>query len=136
MDNSQEMVHVAQEKIDAENIEHMRAIWFDLECSILSYKFDMIYHQMVMHHVNDVDHIFGKFYSLLNPQGYMVMVDLYTEDGSFHGPDAKVFRGFDPVVLSEILQRNGFKNCSYKTCFEIKRENGNVYPIFMLVAQK
>lgn len=91
---------------------------------------------MVLHHVNDIEAIFNKFYSLLNPAGYIAIADLYTEDGSFHGPDVEVHRGFDPDKLAEILKLTGFKNTEYKTCFEIKREPDEKFPVFLLVAKK
>ena len=91
---------------------------------------------MVLHHVIDVEPILHKFYSLLNPGGYLAIADLYTEDGSFHGPDVKVHLGFNPVKLIEILKRIGFKNSNYKTCFVIKREKGKGFSVFLLIAKK
>jgi hypothetical protein len=67
---------------------------------------------------------------------YLAIADLYTEDGSFHGPDVKVHLGFDPNKLTETLKSIGFKNIEYKTCFEVKRESGKNYPVFLLIAKK
>jgi 2-polyprenyl-3-methyl-5-hydroxy-6-metoxy-1,4-benzoquinol methylase len=91
---------------------------------------------MVLHHVNDYEAIIYTFYSMLNPGGYLAIADLYTEDGSFHGHNVKVHLGFDPEKLTEILRIAGFKNIEHKTCFEVKRESGVKYPVFLLVAQK
>ena len=91
---------------------------------------------MVLHHVDDYEAIIHTFYSLLNPEGYLAIADLYTEDGSFHGPNVKVHFGFDPDKLKEIFMRNGFKNIEYKTCFEVKRESGTKYPVFLMVGNK
>ena len=136
MDNSQEMVRVTQEKIADEKIEHIWALWFDLEHTDYEHRFDIVFNQMVLHHVIDVETILKKFYALLNPGGYLAIADLYTEDGSFHGPDVKVHWGFDPDKLTEALKSIGFKNVGYKTCFEIKREGGKNYPIFLLTSCK
>ena len=73
---------------------------------------------------------------MLNPEGYLAIADLFSEDGSFHGPDIKVHHGFDPEKLFEILKIAGFKNIKYKTVFEVKRESGIKYPVFLLVGQK
>ena len=136
MDSSQEMVRVTQGKIADQKIEHMRVIWFDLEHTDYDHKFDMVFNQMVLHHVNDVDVILKKFYSLLTPGGYLAIADLYAEDGSFHGPDVKVHWGFDPAKLAKSLKSMGFNNTEYKTCYSVTKDSGKSYPIFLLVAQK
>jgi len=41
-----------------------------------------------------------------------------------------------PEKLKEIFSNNGFKHIEYQTCFEVKRESGVKYPVFLLVAQK
>lgn len=136
MDNSQEMIKVCAEKTEFYKTNHILPIWYDLEHKDYDQHFDIIYNQMVLHHVNDYEALIYSFYSMLNPEGYLAIADLYTEDGSFHGPDANVHLGFDPEKLSEILQIVGFKNIGYQTCFEVKRESGTKYPVFLLVAQK
>jgi 2-polyprenyl-3-methyl-5-hydroxy-6-metoxy-1,4-benzoquinol methylase len=136
MDSSQEMINVCIEKVEYHQAHHIKPIWYDLEHNDYAEKFDVIYHLMVLHHVNDVESMLQKFYTLLNPGGYLAIADLYAEDGSFHGPDVKVHWGFDPDKLTETLKHMGFKNIEYKTCFEVKRESGKSYPIFLLVAKK
>jgi len=136
MDNSQEMIKVCVEKTEFYQTNHILPIWFDLEHKDYDHHFDIIYNQMVLHHVNDYEALIYTFYSMLNPEGYLVVADLYSEDGSFHGPEVKVHLGFDPEKLSEILRIAGFKNIDYRTCFEVKRESGVKYPVFLLVARK
>jgi len=135
MDNSQEMINVCIEKTQYFNTDHIHPLFFDLEHNDFNGKFDIIFTQMVLHHVVDAETILNKFNSLLNPGGYLAIADLYSEDGSFHGLDANVHKGFDPEELSETLKAKGFKSSEYRTCFEIKRED-KVYPIFLLVTQK
>jgi ubiquinone/menaquinone biosynthesis C-methylase UbiE len=136
MDNSREMIKVCTEKAEFYQTNHILPIWFDLEHKDYDDHFDIIYNQMVLHHVGDYESIIGTFYTLLNPGGYLAIADLYTEDGSFHGPDVQVHLGFDPEELARILKLLGFKNIEYKPCFEVKRESGIKYPVFLLVAQK
>jgi tRNA (cmo5U34)-methyltransferase len=136
MDNSQEMINVCIEKTSYFKTNHIFPLWFDLEHKDFESKFDIIYNQMVLHHVNDYETILTKFYSLLNPGGYLAIADLYAEDGTFHGPEVKVHPGFDPDMLSETLHSKGFKNISFKPCFEVKRDSGKLYPVFLMVAQK
>lgn len=136
MDNSVEMIKVCEEKAEFYGIKHIKPLCLDLEHADYDQQFDVIFNQMVMHHVNDVDKLLLKFYSLLNPGGYLAIADLYAEDGSFHGPEANVHLGFDPEIVGNTLQSFGFKTFEYKTCFVMKRESGKTYPIFLLVAQK
>jgi 2-polyprenyl-3-methyl-5-hydroxy-6-metoxy-1,4-benzoquinol methylase len=136
MDNSQEMIKVCKEKIEYYHTGHIKPIWFDLEHNDYKEKFDIIYSQMVLHHVNDVELILNKFHSMLNTGGILAIADLYTEDGSFHGPEVKVHPGFDPDKLKENLEQKGFYHGEYKTCFVVKRPDNLEYPVFLLTAIK
>ena len=130
------MIKVCVEKTEYHQTNQILPICFDLEHKDYDDQFNIIYNQMVLYHVVDYESIIGTFYSLLNPEGYLAIADLYTEDGSFHGPEVKVHWGFDPENLAGILKRIGFKNVEYNTCFEVKRESGLKYPVFLLVGQK
>jgi tRNA (cmo5U34)-methyltransferase len=138
MDNSREMTKVASEKIASERIKNMKPLFFDLEKEDFNSKFDIIYTQMVLHHVNDIDSIFIKFRNLLNIGGYLAIADLYPEDGSFHGEGFDGHLGFDVEKLSTKLGILGFSNISYQQCYTLDKEDeaGNVkgYPIFLLTA--
>jgi tRNA (cmo5U34)-methyltransferase len=136
MDNSQEMIKVCKEKVEYYHTGHIKPIWFDLEHNDYKEKFDIIYSQMVLHHVNDIELILDKFHSMLNSGGILAIADLFTEDGSFHGPDVKVHLGFDPDRLIENLKIKGFNHGEYKTCFIIKRPDDLEYPVFLLTAIK
>ena len=140
MDNSQEMTAVTAEKIADQNIQNMKPLFFDLEHQDYSGSFDIIYNQMVMPHVNDVDLILSKFYSLLNPGGYLVIADLYAEDGTFHGEGFHGHLGFDVDNLADKLKAIGYVNIKHQQCYSIDKtdEEGNVseFPIFLLVASK
>jgi len=93
---------------------------------------------MVMHHVNDVDIILSKFYTLLKPGGYLAIADLYAEDGSFHGEGFTGHLGFDLDNLSAKLKAFGFDEIKHQQCYSIQKTNeeGKVsdYPIFLLTA--
>ncbi|HEY4786203.1 MAG TPA: class I SAM-dependent methyltransferase [Bacteroidales bacterium] len=136
MDSSGEMIKVCKEKVEFYHANHIKPLWIDLEHTGYNGKFGIIYNQMVMHHVNDVDAMLKKFYSLLNPGGYLAIADLFTEDGSFHGLEVEVHHGFDPEDMIKKLISFGFKTAEYKNCFVMKRDSGKDYPIFLLVAVK
>jgi ubiquinone/menaquinone biosynthesis C-methylase UbiE len=136
LDSSSEMIKVCEEKIAFYGTRHIEAKLMDLELEDTDQTYDLIYSQMALHHVTDVEPMLKKFHALLNPGGSLAIADLYPEDGSFHGPDVKVHPGFDPEKLKKTLRSNGFQNIEYKTCFEMKRETGKTYPIFLLAAKK
>ena len=140
MDNSTEMVKVAQEKIAAEHADHMNAVCRDLEKENYSGEFDIVYTQMVLHHVLNIGVIFDKIYSLLKKGGYLAVADLYSEDGSFHGTDFKGHKGFDMENLSSVLKGKGFVNIKHTHCYNLKKNiaSGELkeFPIFLLVASK
>jgi ubiquinone/menaquinone biosynthesis C-methylase UbiE len=140
MDNSQEMTTVTAEKIADQNIQNMKPLFFDLEHQDYDGKFDIIYNQMVMHHVNDVELILSKFHSMLNPGGYLVIADLYSEDGSFHSEGFTGHLGFDVEQFAVKLKSFGYSNIKHQPCYSIEKidEDGNKteYPIFLLTASR
>ena len=123
LDNSAEMIKQSEEKIKVSKSKNLRAKFFDLEHSDLEgEKFDLIFTQMVLHHVADIGSIFKRFRKLLSPGGYIAIADLYEEDGSFHGDGFTGHKGFDPGKLSLLLSENGFENITHKKCFVINRQ--------------
>jgi 2-polyprenyl-3-methyl-5-hydroxy-6-metoxy-1,4-benzoquinol methylase len=136
MDSSREMIRVSEEKKEFFKTPHIQPLFFDLEHDDYKGKFDMIYNQMVLHHVSDINLILRKYHSMLNPGGILAIADLYSEDGSFHGPGVNVHLGFDPLALIETLKKIGFNQGEYKTCFVVKRPTGIEYPVFLLTVVK
>jgi len=68
---------------------------------------------MALHHVADIAGLFSCMYQCLDEGGQLVMIDLYSEDGSFHGDNAAkgvVHLGFDPQQLLELATEAGFKD--------------------------
>ena len=139
MDSSQEMVRIAQEKIAGERIKNMSALWIDLEKEEFSGTWDIIYSQMVFHHVENIDVILDKFRALLKSGGYLAIADLYSEDGSFHGEGFTGHKGFDVVKLSDLLNSKGFNDISHQECYLIKKtlEDGNIkeFPVFLIIGK-
>ena len=99
MDSASEMVAVMQEKVDAAGNEDLKPVLFDLTKEVYdSADFDLVFSQMALHHVADTQAIFQRFYELMNPDGFLVVADLYTEDGSFHGAGFDGHNGFDVLL--------------------------------------
>jgi 2-polyprenyl-3-methyl-5-hydroxy-6-metoxy-1,4-benzoquinol methylase len=92
---------------------------------------------MVLHHVNDIDNIFRKFYQMINPGGYLAIADLYPEDGSFHGEGFEGHKGFDTNIMADKLRGYGFGNISARKCFEINKKisekESRQFDVFLLI---
>jgi tRNA (cmo5U34)-methyltransferase len=141
MDNSVEMIKVMNEKIGSSGAKNLRTLYFDLEKDeYTEEKFDLIFTQMVLHHVHDTDKIISRFYRLLNKGCHLVIADLYEEDGSFHGEGFTGHNGFNIRSLSEILRNNLFSEISNRTCFIIDRKisetESKKYEVFLITAKK
>jgi ubiquinone/menaquinone biosynthesis C-methylase UbiE len=140
MDNSSEMVRVMTEKIETSKVKNLKVLNFDLEhANYKNEKYDLIFTQMVLHHVSDIDRIISRFSKLLNPGGYLAIADLYEEDGSFHGEGFTGHRGFDIGNLSGILRKNNFSEVSHKTCYTVKRKISDTktqeFDVFLLIGK-
>lgn len=140
LDSSQEMVKITGEKIASLGITNMEAHCINLEREDFPGSWDIIYSQMVFHHVNDIDGILRKFHELLNPGGYLAIADLYPEDGSFHDPSFTGHKGFDTDKLSAMLGEHGFTEVTTEKCFVIRKPGeGGVqaeYPVFLMTARR
>ena len=141
MDSSSEMVRVMNEKIKTTKVKNLKTLNFDLEHSDYSEgRFDLIFTQMVLHHVSDIDSIIRKFFYLINPGGYLAIADLYPEDGSFHGQDFTGHKGFDIEVLSNQVKRQGFTNINHRKVFVINKKisesETKQFDVFLLIANR
>lgn len=71
--------------------------------------------------------------------GYLVIADLYPEDGSFHGEGFNGHLGFEKTWLEQTLDIAGFAPVSMDPCFIIRRiqeEKALEFPVFLSVSQK
>lgn len=141
MDNSSEMVKIMKQKIEDSGVNNMNTVNFDLEhTDYIDIKFDFIFTQMVLHHINDIDSIILRFSRLLNTGGFLAIADLYEEDGSFHGEGFTGHLGFNIETFSSIVKKHHFNDITHRTCYVINRktdaEKTLQYKVFLLTASK
>ncbi|HPT21417.1 MAG TPA: class I SAM-dependent methyltransferase [Bacteroidales bacterium] len=139
MDNSAEMVKVTNKNIEAAKVKNLKALNFNLECTdYINGKFDLIFAQLVLHHVIDHEALINRLSLLLNPGGYLALADLYKEDGSFHGKGFTGHNGFDPEELSDILRKDKFQNIRHSHCYTISKDISDTetreFDMFLLTA--
>jgi tRNA (cmo5U34)-methyltransferase len=140
MDNSFGMVQVMHEKVQKSGLLHLKPVFFDLEHSdYKGSKFDFVYSQMVLHHVSNTAQLIKKFSEMLNPEGYLAIADLFSEDGSFHGEDFEGHKGFDLAVMKAEIEECGFTHLASRNCYTIKKiitDKEKEFPVFIMIASK
>lgn len=140
MDNAIGMVEVMQQKVLDKGWGNAAPVCHDLLAADYSDKpFDAIVMQLVLHHIEDVSALFHRFNTLLRVGGYLVIADLYPEDGSFHGDGFNGHLGFEKAWLEHALNVAEFVPVSIEPCFVIRRfqeEKEQEFPVFLSVSQK
>jgi cyclopropane fatty-acyl-phospholipid synthase-like methyltransferase len=98
-------------------------------------RFDVIVSVMTMHHVVELTRVLERFVTLLSDGGHLCVVDLQSEDGSFHrhDPAFEGHHGFAVDDLTDRLQAAGFADVQIDGCGEFEKE-GTIYPLFLAVA--
>ena len=140
MDESAAMIEVAKAKCQANDASHFSALQYDLlKQPLPDLKFDLIYILLTLHHIQDTEEILTKFSQLLNRNGYLAIIDLEKEDGSFHQDEFHGHNGFERSVLEDKLAASGLKSINYEVCYELERETEDgirKFPLFLLISQK
>ena len=135
VDVSQSMnAQLAQKKNDVPCTLEIKEL--NLATDTLEQKFDGIISSMTMHHIENTEAMFTKFYTMLNEDGFIALADLDQEDGTFHKEDTGVYHlGFDRNHLLQSMQRLGFKNVTIGDASIVHKPQGS-YPVFILTAYR
>jgi ubiquinone/menaquinone biosynthesis C-methylase UbiE len=88
-DPSEGMIEVARTKIEAEGIVDASAVVFDFpsDRALEGAPFDLAVSLLALHHVEDTAATLRSINAVLAPGGWIGLIDLDAEDGSFHDPD-------------------------------------------------
>jgi 2-polyprenyl-3-methyl-5-hydroxy-6-metoxy-1,4-benzoquinol methylase len=140
-DPSQGMIGVLEDHLRERGIDNITAMRLDLAADPLPKgPFQLVFLQMALHHIPDVDGFLRTARELLDPGGWLCVADLDTEDGSFHGMGTEgVHLGFDRSDLVHHVEDTGFQALDISTVFEIRKEVQGTerrFPIFLLVARR
>jgi ubiquinone/menaquinone biosynthesis C-methylase UbiE len=138
-DTSEGMLAEADRKIRDGRLADVRAVHFDLATDPPppAAPFDLVVSLLLLHHVKDTRAALGGMHRLLAPGGQVAAIDLDTEDGSFHSPDAEGVHhhGFDRDRLAELARDAGFTDVCAGDGHPIDDE-GRAYPMFLLTARR
>ena len=94
---------------------------------------------MALHHVADTAALLRAFAAALHPGGRIALVDLYQEDGSFHGDNqAKGVQhfGFAPEALQALAEQAGLMDIAFSEILRLQHSNGRGYPLFLMTGRK
>ena len=131
VDTSEGMRNVMLAKIAAGAITDARVWDLDLESApVPDERFDLVVTVLALHHIHDVGAVLSKFAEMLADDGQLCVVDLDTEDGSFHGLGFDVHHGFDRLELAAALTAAGFADVDFRDCHHIVRDDAT-YPMFL-----
>ena len=143
VDTSKGMVDVLNSKIKAFEIDNMKVYEIDInENNILpEHSYDVIYTSMALHHIIETKATIKNLYRLLKLNGYLCIVDLDEEDGSFHKEerDFNGHNGFNQNVLKNILLEIGFKEVDTNTFYKdlkVVEEMNVKYSLFLMIGKK
>ncbi len=139
-DLSEGMLSVLKEKTEKMGIENIKAYKKDiLKEDIPEKGFDLVFNAMTMHHIDNPENAIKRFKDFLIKGGYIAIVDLYKEDGSFHSDntDVKHF-GFDFEEVKKWFDREGLETVFIENIYTIRKEREGKemeYPVFMAVGK-
>lgn len=108
VDNSPAMLSVLKEKISFLNSTNCEIIEGSYPEMSAIEKSDLFIALMSVHHVESIEEMAKAFHSSLKPGGKVIVGDLRTEDGSFHGAELVPHNGFDEKELSKTFVDAGF----------------------------
>lgn len=142
IDTSEGMIDALNEKIENFKVGNMTALQADINNRLLTInKFDVIYTSMALHHITDVETVLKSLYNLMNNDGYLCVVELVEDDGSFHKleKDFVGHNGFDQNKLKDTLSKIGFRDISTNIFYnddKIIEDTKINYSLFLMVGRK
>jgi len=145
VDSSDGMLAVVRDKAQELGVNNVTALNLDLSADLsrdatLEQRFDLIYTSMTMHHIADTAGILARFFELLKPGGQLAIIDLDSEDGSFHGDMPGIaHQGFDRAALQQLAEEAGFSKLHTKTAHVVSRDWGDGvrdFPLFIMVGER
>jgi len=142
IDTSRGMIDILNTKIKQNKVNNMVAYQHNINDDyLLTPKYDLIYTSMALHHIIDINNALANLYKLLKKDGYLCIVDLDEDDGSFHKSeiDFNGHNGFNQNELKKTLEEIGYKRLSSSTFYnDVKNIDGVIlnYSLFIMIGRK
>lgn len=139
-DTSEGMLTQVEEKLSAGGHTRGRTVRLDPATGAFPGRYGAIVSLMTLHHVPDPTATLALLAEHLEPDGWLAVCDLDTEDGTFHDdPRARVHHGFDRRWLVDTAERLGLDRVETSTPWVMHREGPagiRDYPLFLLTARR
>lgn len=142
IDTSQGMIDTLNLKIQQHQVKNMRAHQLDIndDCLLIP-TYDLIYTSMALHHIVDIERTLTNLYRLLKKYGYICIIELDEDDGSFHESEKDFIghNGFNQNELKKVLEKIGFQRIESYSFYSDKKMIGEVsvdYSLFIMNGKK
>jgi len=136
VDTSESMLEVLKQKLHSDSkVEVVHGEVFDY----VKEDIDFVFSAMAFHHLTDVEKTLQHLSTITKSGAWVVVGDLVTEDGSFHGFEPIPYCGFDTDVLAKQFVKAGFEVKLvkiYNVMTRITNEKTTNYDQFMLIAKR
>ena len=142
MDTSEGMINALHAKIQQCKVDNMVACQCDINAShTVVPKYDLIFTSMALHHIVDIETTLVNLYRSLNIGGYLCIIELDEDDGSFHKLEEGFngHNGFNQNDLNKVLGKIGFKEVDSFTFYsdqKIMEEVSVNYSLFIMTGKK
>lgn len=135
LDSSQNMIDQVKGKIKAYNINNADTLCFDFEKdSRPELHADYIFMAQVLLHIQDIELILARLYTVLNKGGHLIIVDF---DKNEEVVSDMVHNGFEQAELIKLMTKLGFRENQSKTFYTGSKIFMNQdASLFILDAQK
>lgn len=133
MEPSAGMQRVIEKKVAAGLLPEHSRTWVEPlgERSPSGQRFDLVVSVMVMHHMPDVPTALSHMREYLADNGRLVIIDLETEDGSFHSAGFSGHHGFDCSNFGRLLESAGMTDIQIAGNIFAMEKDSQTYPLFM-----
>jgi 2-polyprenyl-3-methyl-5-hydroxy-6-metoxy-1,4-benzoquinol methylase len=132
------MLEVARGKLSASGPANVTAVALDVPGPPPPGEpFDLAVSLLVLHHVEDTLAALESIHGMLRPSGQIALVDLESEDGSFHDADAEGIHhhGFDRAAIESLATGAGFIDVETRVTGDIEKD-GRTYPLILITGRR
>ena len=135
-DPSAGMRAVLADKVAAGVLRNAEVVDLDLTRDpVPDRRYDLVTTLMALHHVAEPPRVLRAMARMLDPGGWVAIVDLDAEDGSFHGDGFEGPHGFERAALTGWLTDAGFDAPTFAPCGHVRKHDRD-YPLFLATAQR
>lgn len=132
-DPSEGMRTVMLGKVERGDLPGARVVDIDLDDD--DDRFDLVVSLMALHHVPDPPAALRRLAEVTDPGGWLGLVDLEAEDGSFHGEGFGGHHGFEPDRVRSWLEAAGYGPVTFSRAHTVTKDDRD-YQLFLAVARR